>query len=108
VSRYAARVCQESGCPEATASGPSAWRCPTHQRLVKRSPSSKATSSAGWKNLRAQVLERDHYLCQLQLPGCEGAATHCHHVEAKAWGGEDALSNLEAACAHCNLSKAQR
>jgi 5-methylcytosine-specific restriction endonuclease McrA len=99
-------VCLESGCPELTDSR--ARRCPTHQKQVKRSPSSNATSSSGWKKLRAEVLERDGYVCQVRLPACEGRATHVHHIEAAAWGGEDTHANLQAACARCNLSKAQR
>src|SRR5436309_2385548 len=98
----------QDGCPEFSLNAPSGWRCAEHQRQAPRSPSSRATSQPGWKTLRAEILERDGYECQLRLAGCEGHATHCHHIEAAHWGGEDTHSNLEAACAHCNLSKAQR
>jgi 5-methylcytosine-specific restriction endonuclease McrA len=93
-------VCIESGCPELTDSR--SKRCPAHR--LSRSPSSKATSSPGWKRLRAEVLARDT-VCQVQLPGCEGNATVVDHREGLAYGGSSSADNLQGACQSCNNGK---
>jgi 5-methylcytosine-specific restriction enzyme A len=55
-----------------------------------------------WKRLRLQVLERDRYECQIAGPRCTGQATAVDHIMPFAYGGDDSLGNLRAACRMCN------
>lgn len=60
-------------------------------------------STAAWRKLRARVLHRDQYQCQLKLPGiCTTTATHVHHLKGKAYGDDPKW--LASACAPCNLA----
>lgn len=59
-------------------------------------------STRAWRKLRAYVLARDSYRCQIKLPGCTSAATHVHHTLGRAVTGDDPRY-LQAACAHCNI-----
>jgi 5-methylcytosine-specific restriction endonuclease McrA len=69
-------------------------------------------STAAWRAVRALVLERDEYRCQIKLPGewvtrdghkrrCLGRATQAHHTRAREVVGDDPRY-LVAACAPCN------
>ena len=60
-------------------------------------------SSAAWRRVRRQVLERDGYVCQVRLDGCTSHATHVHHVGAREVTGDDP-AYLVATCQWCNLS----
>jgi 5-methylcytosine-specific restriction endonuclease McrA len=66
----------------------------------------KRGSTRRWRQVRAWVLHRDHYQCQLKLAGCTGAAPllggHVHHTAGKQFGDDPAL--LVAACRSCNLA----
>lgn len=62
-------------------------------------------STTAWRKVRAACLARDNYICQLRRPGCTTRATTADHTVAKSNGGADTLSNLKAACVHCNTSK---
>ena len=62
-----------------------------------------------WDRVRAAVLIRDNHLCQYCLQqGTRTQATHVDHVLAKALGGTDAMDNLVASCAPCNLKKGSK
>jgi 5-methylcytosine-specific restriction endonuclease McrA len=54
------------------------------------------------------VFARDGRVCQLRLEGCTGYALHVHHIRDWADGGDHSLDNLQAACAHCNVSERNR
>lgn len=58
-------------------------------------------------SLKAEVLKRDHYRCQLHLPGCEGLATELDRVETGEYGGDGSSANLRAACKSCERTKGQ-
>jgi 5-methylcytosine-specific restriction endonuclease McrA len=58
-------------------------------------------STRAWRRVRARVLARDHYQCQLRLDGCTTVAGHVHHTLGRAVGDDPA--HLVASCAHCNL-----
>ncbi len=58
-----------------------------------------------WRKIRAVVLERDRWECQLEYPGCQGRATHVDHVLPIRFGGTNSLANLRAACRSCNLRR---
>ena len=59
-------------------------------------------STRAWRKTRTQVLERDHYQCQLQLAGCTTHATQVHHTLGRQTTGDDP-TYLTAACQPCNL-----
>lgn len=59
-----------------------------------------------WKFLRSACLRRDGFRCQIQLPGCKGRAAQADHIVELGEGGAPFdLSNLQAACSHCNVAK---
>lgn len=60
-------------------------------------------STKAWRKIRAGVLARDGYTCQIGLPGvCTTRATHVHHTQGRAVTGDDPRY-LVASCAECNL-----
>lgn len=67
-------------------------------------------STRAWRRLRAFVLDRDGWRCQLPAddrPGqlCLDLAEHVDHVTPRALGGTDDPANLRAACATHNLRR---
>ncbi len=68
---------------------------------------------AAWPQIRAAVLHRDDYKCQIRAVGCTQRATQADHIikwnpdptKGGSWLG---MHNLRAACAHCNNSIAHR
>jgi 5-methylcytosine-specific restriction endonuclease McrA len=60
-------------------------------------------STRSWRVLRAQILARDGWLCQ--IPGCGRTAHHVDHIQPVLFGGTDDPSNLQALCAEHNLQK---
>jgi len=83
-------------------------------------------STRAWRKVRALVLIRDNYRCQLpvaadgthvpdghpagidpdgQIRRCLSYSTHVDHVVPRALGGSDDLDNLRAACAAGNLAR---
>jgi 5-methylcytosine-specific restriction endonuclease McrA len=93
-------VCTEPGCPNLQP-------CPIHRDL-RRSPSSRRTSTRQWAKTRAKIFQTYGHDCWLQLPGCTGLATQGDHVIPVSRGGTDDLTNLRPACAPCNNRKGNR
>jgi 5-methylcytosine-specific restriction endonuclease McrA len=59
-----------------------------------------------WRRVKAQVLARDHGVCQIRLPGCAIEAVTADHIIPWMQGGAwYDLSNLRAACGFCNRSR---
>lgn len=59
-----------------------------------------------WRRVRARVLDRDGWACQIKAPGCTIVATTVDHVTARSDGGAVFdPGNLRAACADCNYSR---
>lgn len=65
-------------------------------------------SSRKWRVIRAAVLARDNYQCQIQGPNCLGTATQPDHIVPKSQGGSDMMSNLRAACQPCNSARSDK
>jgi 5-methylcytosine-specific restriction endonuclease McrA len=59
-------------------------------------------STRQWRKVRALVLARDAYRCQVRIEGCTGQASHVHHVHGRGVTGDDPRF-LVASCQHCNL-----
>jgi hypothetical protein len=65
-------------------------------------------STAQWRRMRRQVLERDGWLCRLRGPGCTGGATEVHHLYGRLRPGSPLgpadydVTLLAAACRDCN------
>lgn len=57
-----------------------------------------------WHALRACILKRDKYRCQIRLEGCSVIATDVDHI---ARGDNHSLENLRAACSGCHKKKTQ-
>lgn len=58
---------------------------------------------SNWESeIHPRILHRDHYQCQLKLPGCQGEATEVDH---KIRGDNHRDSNLQAACERCHAKK---
>jgi 5-methylcytosine-specific restriction endonuclease McrA len=56
--------------------------------------------------LRASILQRDNWLCQIKGPHCTTRATEVDHITTPHQGGEwFDPHNLRSACAHCNRSR---
>ena len=62
-------------------------------------------STPAWRRLRAAVLARDRYRCQIEGPRCLGKATTADHIVPKSQGGLDRPDNLRAACVPCNAER---
>jgi 5-methylcytosine-specific restriction protein A len=66
-------------------------------------------SDSRWRAFRLYILDRDHWLCTLRLPGCTTTAEHAHHIVPLARGGAKYdPDNCASACAHCNTSLGDR
>jgi 5-methylcytosine-specific restriction endonuclease McrA len=61
-----------------------------------------------WQRIRRAVLIRDGWTCRINGPGCTTRATTCDHIIEHDRGGLATMSNLRAACAHCNYSRGAR
>jgi len=67
-------------------------------------------SDTRWRVFRAAVLQRDHYRCKINGPGCTTHALlrggHVDHiVPLDAGGAKYDMANARAACARCNTSR---
>ena len=101
------RPCAAQGCGTLVKSG----RCPTHRSQEHREEDTHRGSrqargyGRAWEKIRAFILRRDHYLCQV----CRRAtATEVDHIIEKADGGEDTPTNLQAIFSPCHATKTGR
>jgi 5-methylcytosine-specific restriction protein A len=60
---------------------------------------------SNWDTIRAYVLHRDDWRCQIRGPRCAGRASDVDHIER---GDNHAVKNLQAACRPCHASKSSR
>lgn len=65
--------------------------------------------SPDWRVLRALILERDGYVCQIRAERCQHTATQVDHITSVVEGGAFwDERNLRAACQPCNGRRGQR
>jgi len=103
------RPCRKHGCGGTTIA--SSGYCETHrhegwiQHQRGRTRQQQGYGRA-WEILRARILKRDKYLCQTCLrQGIATEAKAVDHIKAKAFGGSDDETNLEAICHACHRAK---
>ncbi|QBY44290.1 HNH endonuclease [Arsenophonus nasoniae] len=106
------RACRKPGCAKTTTER--SGYCDAHRNQGwENYQQGKSRHQRGygtkWDHLRKKILKRDKFLCQ----GClvEGrliTATTVDHILAKATGGNDAESNLQALCWPCHRTKTAR
>lgn len=78
----------------------------SHQQ--KQGNTTKRGYGHAWRQRRADVLARDHFLCQVCLKnGYVTPATAVDHIINKASGGTDDMDNLQSICHACHKSKTQ-
>lgn len=113
VTRKPLRPCWHRACAALTSDG----ACPRHPRPDhgwkpdrERGSRHERGYGAEWERLRAQVLERDGYLCMIGRGrgSCTIDATEVDHIIPKAEGGSDELENLQAVCPTCHRAKSER
>jgi len=103
-------ICTEPGCP---AFAEHRGKCAAHALRAQRAYDASRGSrqergyGPGWETVRAAVLERDRYLCQIRGPRCSRIATTVDHIRPVLAGG-DRLdpANLRASCVKCNYGHA--
>lgn len=94
-------ICADPNCPEfATHNG----CCPAHQR--PRHGTGERGSTRQSRKVRAEVLAEAKVDGVSRCFYCGAGAVIADHYTPKALGGTDAKSNLVAACAPCNSTKA--
>lgn len=65
----------------------------------------KGREGRAWRRLRAKMLVRDNYTCQ--LCGRVGGRLELDHIVNKAVGGTDDETNLQILCYQCHKTKTQ-
>jgi 5-methylcytosine-specific restriction endonuclease McrA len=104
----APKACSIVGCPNTSEHG--TYRCAEHRvQPWAGSQRSASTGTAAWKRLRAAVLARDNYRCQLRLPGCIVSANECDHIrpfhEFADPKQADTMDNCRAVCHVCHAKR---
>ncbi|MDE9553419.1 HNH endonuclease [Xenorhabdus bovienii] len=103
------RVCRKSGCPKTTIAR--SGYCTDHLHTGwQRYQQGKSRHARGygsqWDKLKISVKQRDNHLCQHCLrQGRAITGTTVDHIQPKAHGGTDALSNLQLLCETCHQQK---
>jgi 5-methylcytosine-specific restriction enzyme A len=100
------KPCCYPGCTSyAIRTKASSSRCEKHQpkAWADKTESSHARGYGHkWQKLRASILVRDDYLCQICK---ERSATEVDHIVSKALGGSNSDDNLQAVCGYCHKKK---
>lgn len=95
--------------------------CPLREEYLQKKwrdrPEKKSgRGGARWRELRKKVFERDGYKCQicksrgvLTVVTLHGSLHGvCDHIVPLAWGGTDAMSNLQTICQACDAEKSKQ
>jgi 5-methylcytosine-specific restriction protein A len=108
----APRPCTQPGCSVLVHDGTS--RCSAHKVASAFADKARGTRhqrgyGTAWDKLRAEVLQRDHGICQPHLrEGNVHQGTHVDHRVEKADGGTDDKANLQCVCAPWHRAKTAR
>jgi hypothetical protein len=106
-----ARMCATRGCTQIIITG---TRCPTHatqhyqpgrhEPAKNQRPHTQIYKTARWKQTRLAVLERDHWTCTIQHPGCTHTATIADHYPVSVLETTNPYdpAGCRAACRHCS------
>jgi len=90
------------------------YRPPIHKPVVFRSRKRQKEDAAAarrnarpyltrnWRALRAYILQRDSYRCQIASEICTVYADTVDHIVERSRGGEDVPANLRACCRACH------
>ncbi|PHM36490.1 HNH endonuclease [Xenorhabdus innexi] len=103
------RACRKQGCPKTTIER--SGYCTDHQHTGwQRYQQGKSRHARGygsqWDKLKISVKQRDNHLCRPCLrQGRAVTGTTVDHIQPKAHGGTDALSNLQLLCEACHRQK---
>ncbi|VVT52692.1 Phage-associated homing endonuclease [Kosakonia radicincitans] len=106
------KACRVRGCRSTTTD--QSGYCETHKgegwRQYKPGQSRHQRGyGSAWDVIRPRILKRDKGLCQEHLRKGQAVAAACvDHIIAKANGGTDEDSNLEALCWSCHARKTGR
>lgn len=100
------KPCPHPGCRELVTTG----YCDAHKRSWTsdkiRGNRHQRGYGTKWEKVRAGVLKRDSYLCQVcRMAGRTTPATEVDHIVPKARGGKDDALNLQAICSPCHKHK---
>jgi len=109
----APKVCTKAGCNDLAYKGSRCEKHPQERTNWAQYQNGKTSTQRGygakWRVIRANILVRDNYLCQpCKRKGAITAANIVDHIKAKAHGGTDDPSNLEATCDPCHKAKTAR
>lgn len=106
------RPCRKSGCAGKTTDR--SGYCDDHQKTEgswnqwQKAKGNTTQRGYGhdWQKIRQRVIERDNNLCQpCMAAGRLRNADAVDHIKAKAHGGTNAMSNLQAICNECHKGK---
>lgn len=102
------RRCAAAGCDQLAP-------CPTHTRPAWSGSDRRASLPADWSAIRAAVLARDSYTCQLAIGGtwptrtglanCLGVATEVDHIGRP---DDHTFGNLRSVCSACHRRRTQQ
>lgn len=92
-----ATICNIPGCPNLSVNK---GRCALHPRPSWQGRRGFKGYKDNWLNLRAQVLKEEP-TCRL----CGAPSITVDHILARAFGGSEARSNLQALCGGCRRIK---
>lgn len=102
------RTCHWPGCHRRQ----DALYCGLHSRFSSRNHHGIPRRARGlgpdYVLAKVIVIARDGGRCQLRLPGCTVVATSADHIVPRSRGGTNDLTNLRAACRHCNSARGAR
>ena len=78
----------------------------SRQRQIEEAGAKRRTAAfyqnKGWRAIRAYVLQRDGYRCQIASEICTIYADTVDHVVELKKGGSNSLDNLRACCRACH------
>lgn len=107
------KCCRKQGCGKATTE--QHGYCVAHASLAswgrhQQQRGKNPYNNARWRNLRKQVIKRDHGMCQACLrKDLIRVGTDCDHIKPVSKGGDMwDINNIELLCRQCHQEKTGR